>query len=376
MEIQKQIQEIEDDRKFKILLLGTGNCGKSTLFKQIRQIYSNGYDEKSDKITSVAMNRENCIKGILALIIKADELYNIDRELHKNCYIYQSNKQTKQHIKTLKQYAEQHFDQESLLFLSQKDWNAMRDSLIYLWQLPQLKAVYKKQEYFSIFPNLCYFLDRMDQLFNEDYIATTKDVIESDNRTTGVVNIEVNIDNNTYIFYDTGGQMNERKKWIHQFNNVDCVIFVAALDHYATVLFEDESINAMKESLQCFDEICNGKWFRKSEMILVLTRTDLFKQRLIDGVSLNYCFEDYDGDNFVNDGNMDLEQINTNEQFQECYDCALLYIKNEYKKLNQNKYTTIYIHLCDTNNTDSVERMLCDIQHILMESTLKKGGFV
>ena len=67
MGIEIQIQEIKEERKFKILLLGTGNCGKSTLFKQIRQIYSDGFDEEYDKKGSLAMNRENCINGMSTL---------------------------------------------------------------------------------------------------------------------------------------------------------------------------------------------------------------------------------------------------------------------------------------------------------------------
>ena len=41
--------------------------------------------------------------------------------------------------------------------------------------------------------------------------------------------------------YDVGGQRNERKKWIHCFENVTAVIFVAALSAYDQVLYEDSS---------------------------------------------------------------------------------------------------------------------------------------
>lgn len=43
--------------------------------------------------------------------------------------------------------------------------------------------------------------------------------------------------------YDVGGQRNERKKWIHCFDNVTAVIFVAALSEYDQCLFEDASTN-------------------------------------------------------------------------------------------------------------------------------------
>ena len=42
-----------------------------------------------------------------------------------------------------------------------------------------------------------------------------------------------------------GGQRNERKKWIHCFEGVDAVIFVAAISEYDQKLFEDSTKNRM-----------------------------------------------------------------------------------------------------------------------------------
>ncbi len=80
---------------------------------------------------------------------------------------------------------------------------------------------------------------------------------------------------NLFKIYDVGGQRNERKKWIHSFENVAAVLFVSALNHYNAVLFEDEKKNAMHEAIELFNEICNSKWFRKSEMILFLNKVAL-----------------------------------------------------------------------------------------------------
>jgi hypothetical protein len=41
--------------------------------------------------------------------------------------------------------------------------------------------------------------------------------------------------------FDVGGQRSERKKWIHCFEDVNAVIFVAAVSEYDEVLFEDET---------------------------------------------------------------------------------------------------------------------------------------
>merc|ERR1719174_3577782 len=55
-------------------------------------------------------------------------------------------------------------------------------------------------------------------------------------RTSGIVTERYCIEGSTFEMYDVGGQRNERKKWIHCFDNVTAVIFVAALSEYDQVL--------------------------------------------------------------------------------------------------------------------------------------------
>jgi hypothetical protein len=38
-----------------------------------------------------------------------------------------------------------------------------------------------------------------------------------------------------------GGQRSERKKWIHCFEDVNAIIFIAAISEFDQVLFEDET---------------------------------------------------------------------------------------------------------------------------------------
>lgn len=58
-----------------------------------------------------------------------------------------------------------------------------------------------------------------------------------------------------FIVIDVGGQRSERRKWIHQFENVNAIIFFAALDEYDMRLEEDSRTNCLEESLQLFSEV-------------------------------------------------------------------------------------------------------------------------
>lgn len=50
----------------------------------------------------------------------------------------------------------------------------------------------------------------------------------------------------------------------------------------------------MQESLELFDEIVNGNWFKNTTIMLFLNKVDLFKKK-IETTDLNVCFSEYDG---------------------------------------------------------------------------------
>lgn len=51
--------------------------------------------------------------------------------------------------------------------------------------------------------------------------------------------------------FDVGGQRSERKKWIHCFEGVTCIIFCAALSAYDMVLVEDDEVVSDPVSQSC-----------------------------------------------------------------------------------------------------------------------------
>jgi len=71
----------------------------------------------------------------------------------------------------------------------------------------------------------------------------------------------------------------KEKKWIHCFENVTAVLFVAAISEYDQMLYEDENTNRMTEALNLFEEICNSRWFQDTNMILMLNKRDLFAEK-------------------------------------------------------------------------------------------------
>ena len=132
-----------------------------------------------------------------------------------------------------------------------------------LWVDEAILETYNHQAEFQLNDSAKYFFDAIDRISTLGYIPSEQDVLHARAPTTGIVENHFEIDGNQFKMFDVGGQRNERKKWIHCFENVTAVLFVAALSEYNQVLYEDESQNRMVESLQLFDEICNSKWSAK-----------------------------------------------------------------------------------------------------------------
>ena len=49
-------------------------------------------------------------------------------------------------------------------------------------------------------------------------------------------------------------------------------------------------MNGMHESIELFYEICNSKYFRKTKIILILNKCDLFKKLIKNDIFLSNCF--------------------------------------------------------------------------------------
>jgi len=84
-----------------------------------------------------------------------------------------------------------------------------------------------------------------------------------------------------FKFLDVGGQRNERRKWIHCFEGVTAIIFVAAISEFDQVLYEDEKKNRLTEAVDVFQNVCGNHFFKETTFISAVTR--LLRRLLTSG---------------------------------------------------------------------------------------------
>jgi hypothetical protein len=155
--------------------------------------------------------------------------------------------------------------------------------------------------------------------------------------------------------FDVGGQRNERKKWIHCFENVTAVLFVAALSEYNQVLYEDETQNRLIESLILFDEICNSKWLKKTSMILFLNKRDIFAEK-VERFPLSDYFNEY-------------TEPNT-------YEAASAWIQQQFESKNQERERQIYTHITCATDKNNVQAVFTAVKDIIIRKNLNRVGLL
>jgi len=330
LEAEMNAAHSADQQINKLLLLGAGESGKSTLFKQMITIYGKGYPEAERKtFTSIIYN--NVISSMKTLCQMSEHYGTVAPE----------NQEKKQIVDELK--GDEDIDANLGMYLKA------------LWNDAGIQATYEQRSHYQLTDSTKYFCDRLDDICREDYIPTQDDVLRSRVRTTGIVENEFEIDGNQFKMFDVGGQRNERKKWIHCFENVTAVLFVAAISEYDQVLYEDENTNRIVEALNLFEEICNSRWFRETSMILFLNKRDLFSEK-IKKVSLTVCFPDYQGD--------------------DSYESCAEFIQAQFESKNRNPDKQVYTHLTCATDTTNVAAVFNAVKDIIIRKSLNEAGLV
>jgi GTPase SAR1 family protein len=223
-EIEKQLEknaQIESS-KIKLLLLGAGESGKSTVFKQMKVIYGKNYTEE-ERRQALPTIYSNTISAMKTLCDQA-ALLNLTS-----------------HIKATSEYdlIKNKIDENSPIDTT------VGDAIKTLWADPGIQEVWTRRSEYQIIDSVQYYFNRLDTIKMPDYLPDKDDILYSRVRTSGIITESYVIDGTTFEMYDVGGQRNERKKWIHCFEDVTAIIFVAALSEYDQKLFEDASANRM-----------------------------------------------------------------------------------------------------------------------------------
>eukprot|EP00475_Leptophrys_vorax_P022861 TRINITY_DN3110_c0_g1_i2.p2 TRINITY_DN3110_c0_g1~~TRINITY_DN3110_c0_g1_i2.p2 ORF type:complete len:370 (+),score=94.05 TRINITY_DN3110_c0_g1_i2:103-1212(+) len=321
---------LKQSQVMKLLLLGPGESGKSTVFKQVNALFNNGYpEEERKKHRTIVFN--NLYIGLRTLIQESDKLAD-ENIVHGTRIVSDEALIAREVIDKV--------DYHDDLTLS------IMNHLLALWNDKGIQRTWENRARFQCPYPLDYFMGKIQVLVKPDYIPSQEDVLRCRVRTTGIVEKEFTIEPNRFLIIDVGGQRNERKKWMHCFDKVTAVLFVAAISEYDQTLYEDQKTNRVQEGLDLFAEVSGLKTFSNTSIILFLNKIDLFTEKIKKGVPLKDCFEDYSGSGD--------EKI------------ALQFMKDKFlSRAHPGK--KIFAHFTCATDSDLIRNVLLDVRDIIIQ---------
>lgn len=326
----------KEAHKIKLLLLGAGESGKSTIFKQMKVLYGQPLTEDERKhFTQIVYT--NVIMIIKALANQVEK-YGLKAELSP----------------------ELQTSFAAVLALSEYDTITpeVAAHIKALWQSPVFQQVWARRSEFQVVESHKVYLEEIDRIGAADYLATQNDILLTRVRTSGIVTERYIIDQTEFEMYDVGGQRNERKKWIHCFESVTAVIFVAALSEFDQSLYEDSTTNRMVEAIQLFEDVCNKSHFEKSSMILFLNKQDLFAEKVARvNIKDVDAFSDYAGKPHDEEDGIE-------------------YFVQKFRSVNANRDREIYHHTTCATDTENVAFVWGACKDIILRANLKDSGFI
>jgi len=189
--IDSGIKKEKDQLAFKLLLLGTGDSGKSTFTKQMAFIYGSATSDFVNTFVSVL--RDNCLDGMQTLLGSMEENGGVPEAIAEVAKIVKSatdlDPGTAEHICTL-------------------------------WQNKAVQATFAKSQNANIQGGIAgakFYFDNAKRFAAPNFVPTKDDTLMARRKTVGIVETHFEFEKAMFTLVDVGGQRSERKKMVTLF---------------------------------------------------------------------------------------------------------------------------------------------------------------
>ncbi|KAJ7501230.1 G-protein alpha subunit-domain-containing protein [Mycena galericulata] len=382
LQAEKALKEakVKTVSQVKVLLLGSGDSGKSTLLEQMRLFHGMSFSAREiDSYRQLIF--DNLMRGVKYLL---DDLLDMGLELPPAYTHVYSKDDYRGRGGYVQGWApgecggmgrmgdgpdEEGVKPDELLTDVRLIGSApdLRDGepfpreylgpLQRLWKEEVVRVAWERRDEMAVPENLPYFFSDLRRFFDPAYVPTKQDILHTPKRTRGITETTFELNGHEILMVDVNSQKSERRKWIHCFQDVTSIVFFVNLSGYDQCLVEDRDTNQMQDAMAIWDSICHSQWFKRTSMILLLTKYDIFRKKL-NTSDIRTFFPDFDGEPRNADQGRD-------------------YFKRRFVRLSQKtervKEREIYIHTTATTDTDLLRVLTCTIEDIHLRSNLENA---
>ncbi|CAG5106608.1 Oidioi.mRNA.OKI2018_I69.chr1.g2917.t1.cds [Oikopleura dioica] len=248
-------------KQVRILLLGTGESGKSTFLKQMRIVHADGF---------------TTLERSMKVLIDALESFAITLEKESNA-----------------NYKAKIQDWDKSKELNPATFSNYSSGLLELWADKAIQEVFSMRSQFQLGESIRYYMaeENIERIMQHDYHPNSSDILWARRRTDVVSETEVTIKKVPFAFIDVGGQRTQRQKWFQCFqNSINTVLFFVAVSEFDQTLVEDKNTNRVIESLKVFKYILEQKAFRDRDIIIFFNKCDLLEEKIKEGIKVTDYF--------------------------------------------------------------------------------------
>lgn len=352
------IQPVTGDKEVKVLLLGSGESGKSTIVKQMKILHKNGFSDEElyEYKPFVFKNVLDCVKNVVNAIIDLQPDLIAEKGTSEDDLAANIAGTVGQRKHILRYDDLNEILDYEVSVSSEEPFNPSVAAKIK--DVYNIKEVHdfmeREQGKFYLIDSTDYMLSNVDRIAASNYVPNQADILRTRKKTSGIFDFRFQMSGVNMHMFDVGGQRLERKKWIHCFDNVTLIIFCVALSEYDQALLEEDSQNRLEESLTLFDSVVNSRWFSRTSIVLFLNKIDVFAKKLPFSPLENY-FPDYNGGDNINK--------------------AVKYILWRFTQVNRSGLN-IYPHVTQATDTSNIQLVFAAVKETILENSLRDSGIL
>jgi len=323
-------------KQIKILLLGTGESGKSTFIKQMIIIHGAGEFNATDVRIFRLEIYNNIITAMITLLVEREKL-NYQWE----------NPSREEQAESVRRIMADHFARSEI---DQVKFREIAPLIRELWDDGAVKRVFDQRHLFQINDSCIHFFENINRIAAIDYYPTNRDILLCRKSTKAINEHLVEIDKIPFRFIDVGGFRSQRHKWVQCFDNVTCILFMVASNEYDQTLIEDDRTNRVMEACILFGQMVNHKALEKVFIILFMNKSDLLEQKLPRSDIRQYFF-DFRGNE------RSLKSVQN-------------YLLDKFDTVRRNRKEPLFCHFTTAIDTENVRKVFGDCQEAIRERNM------